>query len=81
MAETMEKRGPRGGKIPARRVPDDIDLTDLKWLEYRDISRTAEEMELAPAYVARVKRGETYNVKVLAALLKKARSNKKALES
>lgn len=80
MSEKEQKTGVRGGKVPARRVPADVDLTDLDYLEYRDIKRIALEMGLRPDFVSRVKRGEGYNVKVLAALLKKARDNKKALD-
>lgn len=79
MSEKEQKVGVRGGKVPARRVPEGVDLSDLKYLEYRDIKRIAEAMKLRPDFVARVKRGESYNVKVLAALLKKARENKEAL--
>lgn len=80
MSENTQSKGIRGGKVPARRVPVEIDLSDMRYLEYRDITRIAEEMNLRPDYVARVKRGETYNVKVLSKLLAKARENKKALE-
>jgi hypothetical protein len=79
MSEKAEQTGIRGGKVPARRVPEAVDLSDLKFLEYRDVKRVAEDMQLRPDFVARVKRGESYNVKVLAALLKKARANKDAL--
>lgn len=79
MSIEKQRTGIRGGKVPARRVPVDVDLTDLQYLEYRDIKRVAEDMELRPDFVARVKRGESYSVKVLAALLKKARDNKAQL--
>jgi hypothetical protein len=79
MSEKEEKVGIRGGKVTPRRVPADVDLTDLQYLEYRDIKRIAEKMRLRPDFVARVKRGESYNVKVLAELLSKARENKAAL--
>lgn len=80
MSENEQNEGISAGKVKVRRVPADVDLSDLQYLEYRDISRIAEEMKLDRYYVSRVKRGETYNVKVLAALLKKARDNKKELE-
>jgi hypothetical protein len=80
MSENEQRVGVRGGKVPTRRVPIDIDLSEMTFLEYRDVKRVAEDLKLRPDYVARVKRGETYNVKVLAALLKKARENKKQLD-
>lgn len=79
MSENAQKTGIRGGKVPPRRVPAEIDLSDLKYLEYRDITRVSEDLKLPRDYVGRVKRGETYNVKVLAALFAKARENKSAL--
>lgn len=81
MSEKVQKRIKPAGKVSSgiRRVPEEIDMTDLVYLEYRDITRIADGMQLRHDYVARVKRGEAYNVKVLAALLKKARENKKAL--
>lgn len=80
MSEKQQNDGISAGKVKARRIPADVDLTDLVYLEYRDIKRIAAELSKPADYVARVKRGETYNVVVLAALLKKARENKKALE-
>lgn len=64
-----------------RRIPKDLDLSCLEWLEYRDITRIADELKLRPDYIARVKRGEAYNVKVLAALLEKALKNKNTIKS
>lgn len=81
MSENKQKEGISAGKVKVRRIPDGVDLSDLQYLEYRDVKRTAEQLKLRADYVARVRRGETYNVKVLAALLKKARENKKAIEA
>lgn len=81
MSEKVQTEGLAAGKVKPRRVPAGVDISDLAYLEYRDIKRLAEEMNVRPDYVARVKRGESYNVRILAALLKKARENKKALEN
>lgn len=81
MSKTNEGMVKSGGKAAVRRVPQDVDLEVLNYLEYRDITRIAEELKQPRYFVSRVRRGETYNVKVLAALLKKARENKKAIEA
>lgn len=80
MSEKEQNTGISAGKVKARRIPADVDLSELVYLEYRDVKRIAAELQKPADYVARVKRGETYNVKVLAALLKKARENKKSLD-
>jgi hypothetical protein len=69
-------------KVSAKknRLPEGLDLSDLNYLEHRDVQRVADELKVRADFVSKVKRGECYSVKILSALLKKARENKKQLE-
>lgn len=62
-----------------KKVPEGIDLTDLNYLQYGDISVVAHELGMSKVYVGGVKNLRHYNVKVLAALLKKGAENRKLL--
>lgn len=69
----------RTGKNTERRVPDGLDITDLEYLQHGDITRVAHEIGMDKSYVRRVKSLKSFNVKVLAALLKRGAKNRKLL--
>ena len=81
MGEKIQKQARKPGKVMAknRRVPAEVDVSDLAYLAYGDVTVVANDLGLDANYVARVKRLELYNIKVLSALLIKARENKAAL--
>lgn len=81
MSNKQVDRGTQPGKsgVRKRKMPEGLDLSDLNFLEHRDVTRVAEEQKVRPDFVSKVKRGECYSVKILSALLKKARENKKEL--
>lgn len=62
------------------KIPADIDITPLDFIEYRDITRIAKETNFTPQHVSKVKNLKSYNVKILSALLKKGRANKALLD-
>jgi hypothetical protein len=62
-----------------RKVPEGIDTSDLQYLEYGDVVRVSAEVKKTADHVSRVKNLKVYNVKILSALLKKARLNKNSL--
>ncbi len=81
MSEIKQNEGIAAGKVRVGRVPDGLDLSDLQYLQHRDLTRVAKEVGLTRAVVSRVRNGRSFNVKVLAALLKRARENKTMLEA
>lgn len=64
-----------------------IDLSNLDYLEHRDLIRVAEEIkeatgeEVDPGYLSKVKRFIVKNTNLMAALLKKGGERRKKLET
>jgi hypothetical protein len=69
----------KGSKDKERRVPNGVDVSDLQFLEYGDMAIVAQEVGMDTQYVRRVKNLKSYNVKILAALLKRGAQNRKIL--
>jgi hypothetical protein len=74
-----QKRKVPEGSNQKRKVPEGIDTSDLQYLEYGDVVRVSAEVKKTADHVSRVKNLKVYNVKILSALLKKARLNKNSL--
>ena len=81
-----QDRGSKGGKIDERKrkMYGDTDLSNLDYLEHRDITRIAEELKkenklITPSYVSKVKCFTLKNTKIMAELLKKGGERRRTL--
>jgi hypothetical protein len=81
MSVKEQKHENRAGKKSERkrRMPGEVDRSNLEYLGYRDLTRVAEEMGVTPDYVSKVRHGRCQSVRVLAALLKKGGENRRLL--
>jgi len=79
MSDKVKDQVSTGRKFKNTIIPRDLDLEPLQWLQVGDVTLVAKDVGASLTYVSKVKTGKSYNVKILAALIKKGLENKKEL--
>ena len=63
-------------RVRQKPFPDELDYSELKWLQHGDNVRVAEKTHVSAGYVSKVRCKIVFNIDVLAELFKLARENR-----
>lgn len=78
MGKTVNNEGKNRAKA---KYPEDLDLSNLEYLERRDLTRVAKDLKQTPDYVSKIKNLVCKNSEVMAALLKTGGERRKKLQT
>lgn len=81
MSENTQNSAEMQGKVDSKkhRFYGETDLSNLDYLEHRDVSRIAKDLSTYPQKVSSVRHFKVKDTQVMAALLKKGGERKKTL--